>query len=194
MPIQRRTLLQSVAATSLATLATSAVSQATPTVPPPPALPPEVARSLPGGQRLGSTRLRVFGFSVYDATLWVEPGFAAESFERHPLALTLSYLRDLKGQAIAERSLVEMARGAQISPAQSQAWLAAMQASFPDVRSGDRLTGLHSPTRGADFWLNGQARPGVADPEFSRLFFGIWLSPATSEPEMRRDLLSRPSA
>jgi hypothetical protein len=192
MTLQRRTLLQSAAATSLATLTPVALSQATPAAPP--ALPPEVARSLAGGQRLGSTRLRVFGFSVYDVTLWVEPGFVAESFERHPLALTLSYLRDLKGQAIAERSLVEMARGAPISPAQSQAWLAAMQASFPDVRSGDRLTGLHTPTRGADFWLNGQARPGVADPEFSRLFFGIWLSSSTSEPEMRRALLSRPSA
>ena len=72
--------------------------------------------------------------------------------------------------------------------------LAAMQVSFPDVRSGDRLTGLHNPSRGADFWLNGQARPGVADPEFSRLFFGIWLSQSTSEPEMRRALLPRPPA
>ena len=33
-------------------------------------------------------------------------------------------------------------RSATISPAQSQAWLAAMQVSFPDVKSGDRLTGL----------------------------------------------------
>lgn len=188
MTLQRRTLLQSAAASGLTALATAAFSQTTS------AVPPEVARGLPGGQRLGSTRLRVFGFSVYDATLWVEPGFAAESFERHSMALALTYLRDLKGQAIAERSLVEMARGGQFSPAQSQAWLAAMQASFPDVRSGDRLTGLHSPTRGAEFWLNGQARPGVADPDFSRLFFGIWLSPATSEPEMRRALLSRPNA
>lgn len=187
MFLQRRTLLLSAAASGLLTWAAPGATQALATV------PPEVARGLPGVQRLGSTRLRVFGFSVYDATLWVEPGFAADSFERHPLALTLTYLRDLNGRAIAERSLVEMARGATISPAQSQAWLGAMRASFPDVRSGDRLTGLHSPTRGAEFWLNGQARAGVADPEFSRLFFGIWLSPATSEPEMRRALLSRPT-
>jgi hypothetical protein len=194
MTLHRRTLLQSAAASALATLATAAVSQATPVSLPAPAVPPEVARGLPGGQRLGSTRMRVFGFSVYDATLWVEPGFAAESFEKHPLALTLTYLRDLKSLAIAERSLVEMGRSAALSPAQSQAWLAAMQASFPDVRSGDRLTGLHHPTRGAEFWLNGLARPGVPDAEFSRLFFGIWLSAATSEPEMRRALLARPSA
>ena len=188
MPLQRRTLIQSAAASGLTALATAALSQ------PAPAAPPEVARALPLAQRAGSARLRVFGFSVYDATLWIEPGFSPTSFERHPLALTLTYLRDLNGVAIAERSLVEMARGAPINPAQSQAWLAAMQVSFPDVRSGDRLTGLHNPSRGADFWLNGQARPGVADPEFSRLFFGIWLSQSTSEPEMRRALLPRPPA
>ena len=190
MPLQRRTLLQSAAVSSLATLATAAASQTPPVAP----VPPEVARALPLAQRAGSARLRVFGFSVYDATLWIEPGFSATRFERHPLALTLTYLRDLNGTAIAERSLAEMARSTPISPAQSQAWLAAMQASFPDVRSGDRLTGLHNPNRGADFWLNGQSRAGVADPEFSRLFFGIWLSQATSEPEMRRALLPRPPA
>ena len=187
MSLLRRTLLQSAAVSSLATLTPVALSQTTAAAP----LPPEVARALPLAQRAGSARLRVFGFSVYDATLWVEPGFSATRFERHPLALTLTYLRDLNGAAMAERSLVEMARGTPISPAQSQTWRAAMQASFPDVRAGDRLTGLHSPVRGADFWLNGQARAGVADPEFSRLFFGIWLSQATSEPEMRRALLLR---
>jgi len=187
MSLPRRNLLLTAAASGLLTWAAPGATQAVASV------PPEVARGLPGVQRLGSARLRVFGFNIYDATLWVEPGFVAGSFERHPLALTLTYLRDLKGRAIAERSLVEMARGATISPAQSQTWLAAMQASFPDVRLGDRLTGLHSPDRGADFWLNGQARVGVADPEFSRLFFGIWLSQATSEPEMRRALLIRPT-
>lgn len=188
MSLQRRTLLLSAAASGLLFPVFPGSAQGLP------AVPPEVTRGLPGGQRRGSARLRVFGFNVYDATLWVEPGFVADSFDRHPLALTLTYLRDLNGRAIAERSLVEMARAATLSPAQSQAWLAAMQASFPDVRSGDRLTGLHNPARGADFWLNGQARPGVADPEFSRLFFGIWLSQATSEPEMRRALLARPNA
>lgn len=30
----------------------------------------------------------------------------------------------------------------------------------------------------------------VADPEFARLFFGIWLSPNTSEPALRQALLA----
>ena len=187
MSLQRRTLLHSAAVSSLVALIPVAHSQTTV----PASVPPEVVSALPLAQTAGSARLRVVGFNIYDATLWVEPGFSATRFEQYPLALTLTYLRDLNGAAIAKRSLAEMARSGPISPAQSQAWLAAMQASFPDVRTGDRLTGLHRPARGADFWLNGQARAGVADPEFSRLFFGIWLSQATSEPEMRRALLLR---
>jgi hypothetical protein len=49
---------------------------------------------------------------------------------------------------------------------------------------------LHSPGEGARFWFNGQSRPAIRDAEFSRMFFGIWLSDATSEPQIRAQLLA----
>jgi hypothetical protein len=154
-------------------------------------LPPEVAGELPGALWSGSARLRFFGFDVYDSHLWVAPGFKPAQFAQHALALELSYLRALSGRDIAERSLKEMKRAGELSAAQSQRWLAALQDAFPDVKAGDRITGLHSPGTGARFWHNGQPRPPVSDPEFSRLFFGIWLSSTTSEPQLRSGLLSR---
>ena len=157
----------------------------------PAALPAEVAAELPGALWTGSARLRFFGFDVYDSHLWVAPGFKAAQFEQHGLALELSYLRALSGRDIAERSLKEMKRAGELSAQQSQRWLAALQDAIPDVKAGDRITGLHSPGVGARFWHNGQPRPPVRDPEFSRLFFGIWLSSATSEPQLRSGLLSR---
>jgi hypothetical protein len=60
---------------------------------------------------------------------------------------------------------------------------------FPDVRQGDRLVGLQRPGTGASFWINGRFQGEVRDVEFARRFFGIWLSPQTSEPAMRRALL-----
>lgn len=153
-------------------------------------LPDAVLAQLPGAQWVGTSRLRYFGFSVYDASLWVAPGFSAATFTDHALALDLTYLRALSGSAIAERSLKEMQRPGGITPEQAQRWLAAMQTAFSDVTAGDRLTGLHSPTTGARFWLNGTARTPVPDPEFSRRFFGIWLAGSTSEPQMRSDLLA----
>jgi hypothetical protein len=56
--------------------------------------------------------------------------------------------------------------------------------------AGASLTGLHQPGAGVRFWLNGQPRGAIADARFGPSFFGIWLAEATSEPNMRRELLA----
>ena len=102
--------------------------------------------------------MRYFTFNVYDATLWVAPGFSASRYAQSTFALQLRYLRSLDGHAIAQRSLVEMRRGASLTAPQEHRWLAAMQQAFPDVKAGDRITGLHQPGVGARFWFNGAPR------------------------------------
>ncbi len=151
---------------------------------------PELAGALPTPIWAGAARLRVWGFEVYDAQLWVAAGFEAQRYAQHPLALSLTYLRTLRGKAIAERSMAEMLRQGPIDTVLQTAWLARMQQLFPDVAEGDRLTGVHQPGRGARFWLNGRALGAIDDAAFSAQFFGIWLHTATSEPAMRRDLLA----
>lgn len=146
---------------------------------------------LPAGRRLGQARLRFFGLSVYDATLWAEPDFEAAQFERHRFVLELHYLRTLYGKAISERSLKEMRGVGSVSEAQATRWLEAMTRLFPDVKDGDHIAGLHLPGEGARFSLNNQPLGDVPDRDFARLFFGIWLSPATSEPQMRVQLLAQ---
>lgn len=135
----------------------------------------------------GTARMRFLGLRVYDIQLWAPERISKWAEQPHALALT--YARSLKGRLIAERSLEEMRRQGPIDEAQTTRWLQAMTAAFPDVKEGDRLTGRHDPDKGASFWFNGQPRPGVNDPVFSRLFFGIWLSPQTSEPVLREQLL-----
>jgi hypothetical protein len=151
----------------------------------------QVSSVLEGATWVGSSRLRFFGLDVYDANLWTAPDFKSSAFEQYPLVLELTYLRGLSGNSIAERSLKEMRRNAVLQPEQETRWLVAMQQIFPDVRSGDKLVGLHTPGTGARFWLNGQARGAIDDTDFSRLFFGIWLSPNTSEPKLRAALLQQ---
>lgn len=153
---------------------------------------PEVRGALAGASLLGSARLRFWGFDVYDAQLWTTPGFQTNQYLQQPFGLTLNYLRTLKGAAIAERSLKEMQDIAPIDQAQAAPWLQAMARLFPDVRAGDRITGVHQPGQGARFWLNGQLLGDVADERFSQRFFGIWLHPGTSQPAMRRELLAGP--
>jgi len=142
-----------------------------------------------GMTRLGEGTLRWFGIKVYEARLWTPGG--APDFAR-PLRLELRYARALRGPAIAARSDEEIARLGFGSPEQRAAWSAAMQRLFPDVGAGDMLAGEHLPGRGARFLRNGAPLGEVADPEFSRAFFSIWLDPRTSAPELRAALLGRP--
>lgn len=154
--------------------------------------PPWLAEWLPGATLVGEGRLTFWGLKVYDARLWATSGFDAERYEQLPFALSLTYLRALKGPLIAERSIKEMRPLPGFDAQREAAWAARMTELFPDVGDGDTLVGLYMPGTGARFLLNGRLRGGVDDPLFARLFFGIWLSPQTSEPALRKALLGIP--
>jgi len=148
-----------------------------------------LAAALQGLRPVGQTRLRVWGFEVYDATLFATSGFDPERYGDQRFALELAYLRAFDGADIAQRSIDEMREQATLDDAQAQRWLAGMARLFPNVQRGDRITGLHQPGAGARFFLNGQSLGELPDDAFSRRFFGIWLSPKTSQPRMRASLL-----
>ena len=154
-------------------------------------LPQELRPAVPAAALAGQAKMTFWGFDVYQATLWVAPGFVEGSYEQSPFALELSYLRDLKGADIARRSLAEMRRQAPMTPAQETTWEGQMRALFPDVKTGDRITGVNQPATGAVFWSNGRLLGEVRDPAFARQFFGIWLAAQTSEPQLRRALLAQ---
>lgn len=153
------------------------------------AQPAEVAGLLPDARLHGRATLRFFGLDIYQASLWVPAGFDPARWEQQTFALELAYRRDLQGRAIAQRSLAEMRRQDTLDETLADQWLTRMAALFPDVRRGDRITGVHLPGRGARFVVNGRELGEVADTRFARMFFGIWLAPQTSEPGLRTALL-----
>ena len=154
------------------------------------AQPLELRNGLNAARLRGKTRFTAWGFNIYDASLWVEAGFDPDEYERHAFALELTYLRDFSNQAIAERSINEMRRLSRATQEQLTAWQQSLRLAFPDIRKGDRITGIHRPGVGALFITNGQPSGAVRDAEFARLFFGIWLSAQTSEPGLRAALVS----
>ncbi len=155
------------------------------------ATPEELQALLPSATALGSTRFSSWGFAIYDARLWVLPGFSADSYDQHGFALELRYLRDFSNASITTRSIAEMRRQADLAPEQLARWQQALGSAFPDIRKGDRILGLHRPGEGAIFLTNGKRTGAIVDAEFARLFFGIWLSDKTSEPTLRAALLGR---
>jgi Chalcone isomerase-like len=185
----------------LALCVSAAVAQSPSAVDPASAgvLPQAVARSgshplLDGSRLQGEAGFRFFGLRVYHARLWTLPDFRPTRSHAQPLVLELEYQRDLKGRAIAERSLQEMRRIEDIPEDKASAWLSQMLGLFPDVRSGDRISGKHLPGLGAEFWVNGRLTGRIEDTDFARLFFGIWLAPTTSEPSLRLALLGQSQA
>jgi hypothetical protein len=170
---------------------------------PEPMLPAEIRSLLPQAVLIGCGSLRFFGLSIYEARLWAAPEFDPAQYERQAFALELHYARRLGGVAIAERSIAEMRRGGPFSDQQARVWLNGLQAAFPDVSAGDRLTGVNDGQGGVRFFYNGAASPSgpaaqaleaVAAPGvdtgFARLFFGIWLAPTSSVPALRQALIA----
>jgi hypothetical protein len=152
--------------------------------------PTEVAREISQARLQGKGAFSYFGLAIYDAKLWVGSSFNKSTFDQHELALELQYRRSLDGEKIAEKSLSEIQKQGAVNADVAKDWLAQMTQAFPNVKNGDRITGIYKPGESAVFYFNGQRRLEVRDAEFARRFFGIWLSPRSSAPQLRQALLS----
>ncbi|MBU3656924.1 MAG: hypothetical protein FGM35_02660 [Rhodocyclaceae bacterium] len=133
-------------------------------------------------QKYGMGELRRFGFLVYEAQLW-----AGANPAEPPIALQLTYKRDIAGSKIVNASVDQM-RELGASEQQLAVWGAAMAKIFPDVKPGDQIVGIYR-AGAATFLYNNREIGQINDPEFARLFFGIWLDPRTTEPKLRNRLL-----
>jgi len=152
----------------------------------PPPLPAAVAAELPALKALGDARFRFFLIHVYDASLWT----AGEAYDAdRPFVLDIRYAMDVTGADLAKRSIVEMRKQGHADEQKLARWDEAMRRVFPDIRKGDRLVGVYVPGREARFFNQKGLIGSVADAEFARAFFAIWLDARTSEPELRRRLL-----
>jgi hypothetical protein len=151
-----------------------------------PPLPPQVALLAPNLKVQGGGELTFFGISVYDGYYWSPTrGWSQDG----PFALDLHYHRALDGEKIAERSVGEITKLGYGTAEQRSRWGEEMKRVFPDVRRGDRLTGVHLPGGVVRYFLNGKSIGEIADPGFARAFFGIWLDPKTSQLDFRQMLL-----
>jgi len=163
----------------------AAVASTEPRSPPPP-----VSGTIADPRLAGEGSLRWFGLKLYDARLWTGPeGLAQGRFASRPFALELRYSRAIDAETIARASIEEIERLGFADRAERESWLQAMRRVFPDVRAGDRLTGVNRPGQGVSFFHNDRAVGAVDDPSFATAFFSIWLDPRTIAPQLRAQLI-----
>lgn len=154
------------------------------------ALPPEVARAAAAPVEFrGEGDLRWFGILAYRARLWTPPGPLMPGVASGPLAFEIRYARSFRREQLASRSIDEMKHIVAGSEAQHAQWSTAMVATFRDVDDGDCLLGVSMKNGTTRFYFNGAPTGTIDDPEFGRAFFGIWLSPSTSQPALRKKLI-----
>lgn len=161
------------------------------------ALPDEVRATRSDWHEWGNGEMTWFGLKLYRATLWVAGQMRGQKGgqlrDDMPFALELEYRRDIEGDRIVRASVDEM-RKLGASDAELQRWATEMRRVFPDVRKGDVLTGVYLPGRGAQFFFREREIGEVADADFARRFFAIWLDPKTSAPDVRAALLHLPES
>lgn len=153
-----------------------------------PPLPDPISAQMPDLRPAGEGRLRWLGFHIYDAALWARSDAITVNSE---FALDIRYARNIAANRLVSTSIKEMRRLGFDDPAHLEKWSEQMARVFPDIRKGDRLTGVNLPGVGAEFYHNGHLVGMVPDAQFAVAFFSIWLDPRTREPELRESLIGQ---
>jgi hypothetical protein len=133
--------------------------------------------------------MRWLGMTLYEASLWVSGASYSES---QPFALMLRYTRNISGSRLTSTTISEMMRMGWRNEAQLELWKRQLAHVFPDVKAGETIVGINLPGQGARFFYQGKAIGEIADADFARAFFAIWLDVETRAPELRKALIGRP--
>jgi hypothetical protein len=135
----------------------------------------------------GQTSFYKYFFHVYDIKLFAQNG---DYRPDKPFALSITYGMNLKGKDIAQRSIDEMRAQGFNDTKKLSDWLNFMEKTFPDVKKGTNLIGIFTDKKQTIFLKDGIEIGRSNDADFGQKFFDIWLSEKTSEPKMRKKLLS----
>jgi hypothetical protein len=151
------------------------------------AAPPEIANVIKSDKPYGEGHMNFLFIKAYNARLWTD---ATTWSMDAPFAMEITYgmgfdTDDLVGRTFKEMKIVD--------PGLSDAEVARLTPEFnkvyPPVKSGDRLVALYVPGQPVMFTHNGTPTGSIAGDSFTKDFFGIWLSPNTSAPSLRKALL-----
>jgi hypothetical protein len=135
---------------------------------------------------VGTGTLSIVLWDVYDATLYAPNG---KWDATAPFALSISYLREIEGIDIADRSIEEIRKQGFSNESTLSTWQSELRGIFPNVKNGSELTAIYIPGKKTQFYSANKFIGSVNGDEFGKQFFNIWLSEKTSEPSLRRKLL-----
>lgn len=136
-------------------------------------------------KKVGDTRLTVYFWDVYDATLF-SPSGSYGAPQRY--ALLLSYLRDISADDLIETTKEEW-DDLNLDASQHDSWLAQLKDIWPDIEEGDCLLLLETDEGFAEFYQGESLLGTIKDKKFTQQFLAIWLSENSRFQEERNELI-----
>ncbi|MEH6530988.1 MAG: chalcone isomerase family protein [Photobacterium frigidiphilum] len=136
-------------------------------------------------QTVGRAELSWVFWEIYDSELRTPDG--TYSLDQQELALVIRYRRDIDEEDLQEATDKQWIHLG-IPQSMRKQWLRELSIIWPDVKKGDRLIFVLN-AQGAAFYQGSRLLGKVESEEMAKAFLGIWLSPKTAYPEMRRRLI-----
>ncbi|MGF1687303.1 chalcone isomerase family protein [Photobacterium japonica] len=134
---------------------------------------------------IGDASLTWGPWVIYDSELRSPSGtFRSQDQD---LALVIKYQRDIDKDDLIEAT-DDQWRHLGISRAKRDKWLRTLEQIWPDVKKGDRLIYVLQQEQGR-FYRDNRQIGVLNDKEMSQSFMHIWLSPNTSYPTIRQQLI-----
>ena len=145
-----------------------------------------IARSPEPLKAVGKAMLGMLFFDIYTSEIKTRSGKYEKDIR--PIQLKISYERKITSQTLIQQTIKEWdAQG--IQKKGRQAWIKRLEEIWPTVMPSDTLIFEVNTLEENEFFFNGNSIGGVEDFEFGESFLDIWLSPNTTRPKMRRDMI-----
>ena len=138
---------------------------------------------------VGRGELTWLGFSVYHASLWTKTGNFKNINDSVPIALSITYLRNIDSVDLAEKTVQEWGHLGIFEEDERETWGERLQVIWPDVEPGDSIVTLVTEDKTTKFYHNDSLITVLSDPGFGVALLSIWLDPNTSEPDLREKLI-----
>jgi hypothetical protein len=150
------------------------------------AAPAEIKPYIHSNVPYGEGTYSKFMIDAYDAAIWTD---AKEWSMEIPFALSLKYRMHFTSKDIVGRSLEEMNHVEPLTKEQVEEYNQILGKLIPDVSPGDVITAVYMPGKWEDFYYNGKKTGRIESDALARHFLAIWLSPKTSAPNLRNNLI-----
>lgn len=138
---------------------------------------------------IGETSFSILFWDIYQSRLFTSSGQYPVDYAEGKLVYQIDYLADITSADLVDKT-VEQWQHLGIEESLYGEYVKPLKALWPNISEGDQLSLLIEGDRSI-FYFNEKYIGEIKSATFGPLFIDIWLSPKTSQPELRSALLGK---